>query len=50
MPRKLFCELSPLTYKLSVIKCILIRAIKNLFYGERIGAISRKSSVRDLFT
>lgn len=36
MPRKLFCELSPLTYKLSVIKCILIRAIKNLFYGERI--------------
>lgn len=36
MPRKLFCELSPLTYKISVIKCILIRSVKNLFSGERI--------------
>jgi vancomycin resistance protein VanW len=28
---KLFCEISPLTYKISVIKCRLIRHIKNLF-------------------
>jgi len=36
MSRKLFCELSPLTYKLSVIKCILIRFVKDLFSGEKI--------------
>jgi len=29
--RKLFCEISPLTYKISVIKCQFIRHIKNLF-------------------
>lgn len=36
MPRRLFCELSPFTYKMSVIKCILIRFVKNLFSGHRI--------------
>jgi vancomycin resistance protein VanW len=30
MSRKLFCEISPLTYKISVQKCILERKIKNL--------------------
>ena len=30
MAKKLFCEISPLTYKISVIKCRLIRHIKNL--------------------
>lgn len=29
--RKLFCEISPLTYKISVIKCQYFRHIKNLF-------------------
>ncbi|NLW48856.1 MAG: VanW family protein [Firmicutes bacterium] len=29
--RKLFCEISPLTYKISVLKCKLMRYIKDLF-------------------
>lgn len=29
--RKLFCEISPLTYKISVIRCQTMRHIKNLF-------------------
>lgn len=29
--RKLFCEISPLTYKISVFKCRLLRHIKNAF-------------------
>ena len=29
--RKLFCEISPVTYKISVEKCILLRNIKDLF-------------------
>jgi len=32
--RKLFCEISPLTYKLSVFKCRLIRHIKNIRSSE----------------
>ncbi len=28
--RKLFCEISPLTHKISVLKCRIIRHIKNL--------------------
>lgn len=39
MPRKLFCELSPVTYKISVIRCILIRLVKNLFSGKRIARL-----------
>ena len=35
MKRKLFCEISPLTYKISMEKCILIRKIKNLLSKER---------------
>ncbi|HPD88471.1 MAG TPA: VanW family protein [Oscillospiraceae bacterium] len=31
MKRKLFCEISPLTYRISVYKCRLIRSLKNLF-------------------
>ncbi len=38
MARKLFCEISPLTYKISVQKCIAIRRIKDLqrnaIFGE----------------
>ena len=29
--RKLFCEISPLTYKISVLKCRIIRSIKDFF-------------------
>lgn len=35
MKRKLFCEISPLTYKISMEKCILVRKIKNLLSKER---------------
>ncbi|MBR1740105.1 MAG: VanW family protein [Ruminococcus sp.] len=31
MKRKLFCELSPLTYAISERKCVTVRAVKNLF-------------------
>ena len=31
MKRKLFCELSPLTYAISERKCVLMRTLKNLF-------------------
>lgn len=34
MKRKLFCEISPLTYKISMEKCILLRNIKDMFSGE----------------
>ncbi|MBQ8921407.1 MAG: VanW family protein [Oscillospiraceae bacterium] len=30
MGRKLFCEISPLTYKISERKCIMVRSLKNL--------------------
>ena len=35
MKRKLFCEISPLTYKISMEKCILIRKINNLLSKEK---------------
>lgn len=34
MKRKLFCEISPFTYKLSVLKCIITRHIEDLFSNE----------------
>ena len=34
MKRKLFCEISPLTYKISMEKCILVRKISNLLTKE----------------
>lgn len=36
MKRRLFCEISPLTYKISMEKCILMRNIKDLFSKEKI--------------
>lgn len=33
--RKLFCEISPLTYKISLLKCRLVRHFKNAFSGVR---------------
>lgn len=35
MRRKLFCEISPLTYKISVFKCRCIRNMQDLFSGLR---------------
>ena len=34
MARKLFCEISPLTYKLSTVKCRTVRRLQNLFCGH----------------
>ncbi len=34
MSRKLFCEISPLTYKISTLKCRLVRHIRDLFLGQ----------------
>ena len=31
MGRKLFCEISPLTYQISLLKCRMVRSVKNLF-------------------
>lgn len=35
MKRRLFCEISPVTYRISVWKCILIRKLQNLFRRDR---------------
>ena len=35
MSRKLFCEISPLTYAISEKKCIIVRNIKNLFVNGK---------------
>lgn len=38
MKRRLFCEISPTTYKISMMKCIVLRHIKNFFgvlFGTR---------------
>ncbi len=42
MAKKLFCEISPLTYKISVIKCRFVRHIKNLFARRRFADIKQK--------
>ena len=40
--RKLFCEISPVTYKISVFKCRLLRRIKDLFSFNRF-AVTKSS-------
>ena len=35
MKRKLFCEISPLTYKISMEKCILVRKVKDMFSSDK---------------
>ena len=35
MARRLFCEISPFTYKLSTMKCIVMRKAKNAFSGVK---------------
>lgn len=36
MKRKLFCEISPFTYKISVIKCRMVRRLQNVFAGKKL--------------
>ena len=33
--RKLFCEISPLCYEISVFKCCMLRRLRDLFSKER---------------
>ena len=42
MERKLFCEISPLTYKISMYKCITVRHIKNLLSKEKFAKTKQK--------
>ena len=42
MQRKLFCQISPATYKISVFKCRCVRGIKNLFSGKHFSKIRRE--------
>jgi vancomycin resistance protein VanW len=42
MPKKLFCEISPLTYKISVIKCRLVRHIKNLSAKKHFASVKQE--------
>ena len=42
MARKLFCEISPLTYKISTIKCRTIRRIQNLFLWQHLSKVKQE--------
>ena len=42
MPRKLFCEISPLTYKISTFKCRAIRNIKNMFVSGHFAKVKEE--------
>lgn len=45
MKRKLFCEISPLTYKISLRKCILMRNIKDLFSKEKFSYVKSEEKL-----
>lgn len=42
MSRKLFCEISPLTYQISMYKCITLRHIKNILSKEKFAKTKQK--------
>lgn len=42
MPRKLFCEISPFTYKISILKCRLVRHIENLFAQRHFSKVKQE--------
>lgn len=42
MSRKLFCEISPLTYQISMYKCITMRHIKNILGKEKLAKTKQK--------
>ncbi len=48
MSRKLFCEISPLTYKISEQKGIIIRHFKNLFGNEKIARVHSKEELPNI--
>lgn len=45
MRRKLFCEISPLTYAISEKRCILMRDIKNLFTIRKLAKTKQKQKL-----
>ncbi len=45
MARKLFCEISPLTYKISVIKCCTVRHMRNLLDGKKFATSKPKEQL-----
>ena len=45
MKRKLFCEISPLTYKISTEKGIFIRNVKDLFSSEKFASIKSEDKL-----
>ena len=47
MKRKLFCELSPTCYKISIEKEIAVRFVKDLFSKEKIAKPEEKQSQND---
>ncbi len=42
MPRRLFCEISPLAYKISTFKCRAIRSVKNLFIRQHFSKVKQE--------
>ena len=46
MKRKLFCELSPTAYSISVLKCRLLRHIKNMLSATRFAKTRQKDALR----
>ncbi|MBE6886944.1 MAG: vancomycin resistance protein [Ruminococcaceae bacterium] len=40
--RKLFCEISPLTYKISVQKCIAVRKVKDTFSKQKFASVKQE--------
>ncbi len=45
MGRKLFCEISPLTYKISLFKCRTVRKIKDLLGGQSFTKIKQEKEL-----
>ena len=48
MPRKLFCEISPLTYRIAVEKNIMQRRLKDVFSKERFASERNKEPLSEL--
>ncbi len=42
MQRKLFCEISPLTYKIATVKCRMIRNMQDLFGGQHFSKVKQE--------
>ena len=45
MKRKLFCEISPLTYAISEKRCIIMRSLKNLFTIKKLAKSKQKEKL-----